>query len=674
MNNRPVRSAIALSFVAFLAFAGTVAADTARADGDVATAVVEPVANLLPFAPGEVRSVDIGIVLTCTGTSHVDPGQTVTAGIDSWTAPLDGMVVSVTDGTVGPAPTDWTPDGISCPLPARMFYTGTPSVVTLRAPTTPGTGYTYSLMYHRSIEPFGANDPAAIRQLTAIDIVLDVVGNTPPTLTLPTVASGGSVEANTTGGWIADWAGLVATDAQDTPDPTPSCSPAAGTPLPLGTTSVACSVTDNGGMSASGSFAVTVVDTTGPTLTGLPASQNVTTNDPAGTTLTYSAPSATDVADAAPTVACLPASGSHIGPGTTIVTCTATDASGNSAQGWFSADVFVNLPPTLTLPTLADVGTVEGNRIGGWGGPWLGLGATDVEDDPDPTAACEPVPDTVLALGTTTVTCSVTDNGGLTTTAAFSLTVVDTTPPAMLSFPEDVSLTTGDPTGITVGYWTPSAMDVVDSNPAVACLPLSGSNFDVGTTPVTCTATDASGNPVSQSFNVTVVYVAPHSASATWGEPIDGDGSTFVANRGRNIKVKVQLAVDGVDWTTGDALLTVTPCTGGSPVVIALTYGGGRWNAWLDTSVFVEPCHAVVASIDGLAAGSFQLDLRGAEPVKKPAATARPAPVDKPAPAPTAKPAPAPTNEPAPAPTAKPDKTDKPAPPDKPAKTNNGKK
>ncbi len=182
---------------------------------------------------------------------------------------------------------------------------------------------------------------------------------------------------------------------------------------------------------------------------------------------------------------------------------------------------------------------------------------------------------------------------------------------------------------------------------------------------------------------MTVTYVAPHTASATWGEPIDGAGSTFVANRGRNIKVKVQLFVDGGARTSGTADLTVTPCGGGSSVLVPLSSGSGRWNASLDTSVLVGSCHTVAASIDGLAAGSFQLELRGAEPVKngnpKPAAT--PAPTAKPASAPTAKPGPAPTAKPEkPAETDKPAKTDKPAntdtaaPAEKPAKTNNGKK
>ena len=52
MNHRPLRSAIALSLGALLAFAGTVAADTARADGDVTTPVVETIANLRPVRAG----------------------------------------------------------------------------------------------------------------------------------------------------------------------------------------------------------------------------------------------------------------------------------------------------------------------------------------------------------------------------------------------------------------------------------------------------------------------------------------------------------------------------------------------------------------------------------------------------------------------------------------------
>ena len=442
---------MALSLGALLAFAGGVAADTLKApDGDLTTTAIDM--KLGPFAPGEIRSVDIGFVLTCTSTSHMDPGQTITVGIDSAFTDSGGQVISVTDATVGPVPLTWPAEFTNCPTPAPTFSDGTPSVVTLQAPTTIGTNYKYSLMYHRAFDPFGLNDATAIRQATVIDLYLDVVVNTPPTLTLPDVAGGPPVEANTTGGWTADWSGLGATDAEDDPDPTPSCDPVAGTLLALGANPVTCSVTDGGGRSASGTFDVTVQDTTVPTLTGMPGDRSLTIDDPNGTTtLTYGAPTAADIADADPAVACLPASGTPIGAGTTKVTCTATDHSHNSS---------------------------------------------------------------------------------------------------------------------------------------------------------------------SASFNVSVRYVAPHTASAVWGEPVAGLGTVFSANRGRTVPVKVELSIDGSVRTAGDARLTVTPCGGGDAVTMALSFSGGRWNASLDTTALVGSCHTVAASINGLQAGAFQLELRGAEPLK----------------------------------------------------------
>ena len=279
--------------------------------------------------------------------------------------------------------------------------------------------------------------------------------------------------------------------------------------------------------------------------------------------------------------------------------------------------VDVNTPPTLTLPTLAGVGTVEGNTIGGWVGPWLGLAASDVDDDPDPTPSCTPAAGTLLPLGPNSVTCSVTDSGGLTTSASFTLTVVDTTPPALLSVLDDYSITTNDPTGMDLLYATPSAMDRVDSHPVVRCLPASGTHVDAGTTTtITCTATDASRNVAEDSFNVTVIYVSPHVATATWREPVAGPGATFTANRGRNIPIKVELFVDGVARTSGSAELQLSPCATGSGIRLALVPGNGRWSVGLDTSALDGSCYTVTATIDGLEAGSFHLELRGIEPVR----------------------------------------------------------
>lgn len=57
------------------------------------------------------------------------------------------------------------------------------------------------------------------------------------------------------------------------------------------------------------------------------------------------------------------------------------------------------------------------------------------------------------------------------------------------------------PAGATVLYAV-SATDNADPNPAIVCQPPSGSSFPIGTTIVTCTATDASGNSTTKSFEV----------------------------------------------------------------------------------------------------------------------------------------------------------------------------
>ena len=276
-------------------------------------------------------------------------------------------------------------------------------------------------------------------------------------------------------------------------------------------------------------------------------------------------------------------------------------------------DVVANTPPTLDLP--ADM-TVEGNAGGGWTAAFSAT-ATDVEDAPDPTPTCSVSPGALLPIGTTTIDCSVTDTGGMTDTGSFTVTVDDTTDPT-LTAPADQAVTTGDPAGSTLAYGLPVAADVVDPAPTVECNPASGSGIPLGTTNVTCTATDDSGNSTSVAFDVVVTYVDPRVATATWGEPVGADGGTtaFVANRGRTLPVKVSLTVDGVVQVNGVARLQIEPCGGGTALVLPLSFSGGRWNAALDTSDLTGSCHVVRAVIDDLDAGSFDLNLRGSEAAK----------------------------------------------------------
>lgn len=65
---------------------------------------------------------------------------------------------------------------------------------------------------------------------------------------------------------------------------------------------------------------------------------SVDATGPDGAAVTYSA-TATDAWDAAPTVDCAPASGGQFPIGTTTVTCTATDDSGNTSTASFDGHV-----------------------------------------------------------------------------------------------------------------------------------------------------------------------------------------------------------------------------------------------------------------------------------------------------------------------------------------------
>jgi hypothetical protein len=75
--------------------------------------------------------------------------------------------------------------------------------------------------------------------------------------------------------------------------------------------------------------------------------------------------------------------------------------------------------------------------------------------------------------------------------------------PPTINIPAGITQNATSPSGAEVSY-TVTVTDDVDPNPTLSCDPASGSNFPIGTTTVTCTATDSSGNSAEASFNVVV--------------------------------------------------------------------------------------------------------------------------------------------------------------------------
>src|SRR4051812_36230149 len=79
----------------------------------------------------------------------------------------------------------------------------------------------------------------------------------------------------------------------------------------------------------------------------------------------------------------------------------------------------------------------------------------------------------------------------------------DSTPP-VLAVPADVHYQQKQAGSVVRMTYKIGVHDDADAHPQVDCLPRSGSRFPIGTTTVTCTAKDASGNTARGSFRITV--------------------------------------------------------------------------------------------------------------------------------------------------------------------------
>lgn len=111
---------------------------------------------------------------------------------------------------------------------------------------------------------------------------------------------------------------------------------------------------------------------------------------------------------------------------------------------------------------------------------------------------------------TTIVTCTAEDSSDNTTTGTFEIIVQDTTAPVISNMPRDILVPSTHPGGGAVVTWDPpTAFDIVDQAVPVNCVPPSGSLFPLGTTTVTCTASDVRGNTSADTFTVTVQEEPP---------------------------------------------------------------------------------------------------------------------------------------------------------------------
>jgi len=228
---------------------------------------------------------------------------------------------------------------------------------------------------------------------------------------------------------------------------------------------------------------------------------NVTENNDngqCGANVSFTIPNPTDNCTGASSAAS-PASGTFFNVGTTPVTVTATDAAGNTNTCTFSVIVNDTENPTANCPS----NVTENNDNGQCGANVSFTIPNPTDNCTGATSAASPASGTFFNVGTTPVTVTATDAAGNTNTCTFSVIVNDNeNPTANCPSTQTVNNDNGQ-CGSNVSFTIPAPADNCPGATSAAS-PASGTFFNVGTTPVTVTATDAAGNMNTCTFELVV--------------------------------------------------------------------------------------------------------------------------------------------------------------------------
>ena len=261
------------------------------------------------------------------------------------------------------------------------------SAITNNAPAFYPVGIT-NIQY--SVTDGSGNTTIKIQKVTVIDNIIPVI--TAPANINTTLTAGCTKTGINLGTPVTSDNCTIASVTNDAP-----------TAFPVGTTTVTWIVTDASGNTATATQTVTVTDAINPTIT---APSNITVNANSscvafnvalGTPVTADNCTVASVTNNAPAVFTL---------GTTTVTWTVTDASGNTANVNQIVTVIDNINPSIIAPAAITMNVVSGCSLSG-----IVLGTPFTLDNCSIATITNNAP-TTFPVGTTTVVWTVTDGSG----------------------------------------------------------------------------------------------------------------------------------------------------------------------------------------------------------------------------------------------------------------------
>ncbi len=382
-----------------------------------------------------------------------------------------------------------------------------------------------------------------------------------------------------------NWTAPIATDNCGTPSLNSNHIP--GASFPIGITTVIYTAQDSEGNSSNCSFTVEVKDVTAPIINGCITSD--ITASLAGiscsTTATWTAPTATDNCSV-PTLTSNHNPGESFPAGTTVVTYTATDAAGNTSTCSFNVIVEDTTAPVITC--LPDITVSTGNSCNAtasWNAP-------SVTDCSTITLTSSHSSGSTFAIGTTAVTYTATDADGNSSTCTFDIIVEDKTKPVFSNCPTNITVSTSESCKAIVNWTAPTVIDNCGIATTISSH-IPGSSFDIGTTTVTYTATDANGNSSQCQFNVIVT---------DGNDPIiSGCPSNIEAKTDESGQVRITWDEPTASVACGDVSMTSSHSPGdrfdvGSTEVeyIATTSGGLTQSCKFTVNVSYEEIEFVV--------------------------------------------------------------------------------